>query len=459
LLQKNFLFFTLLCITSLHALPVDNLWGQDTTSSSETGVGVEILEAERQAVEWLKGQIVPNNIVPEPDPSRRRLMLSYLLPLDDPAYPYIYSRSFIYDDALGVIAMTMAGEYRRAENVLSAFARLIREDGSFWFAYNTSNNWPSEEDHEGALIRMGAIAWAGYAATFYLNAQLRMDQSYLETDFLAKDFLEMAEKIARFVLNHQIIDQSDKRNGLVTGGWATYSLKMPGNADNPVEEYSESNITWVSMEHNIDIYFFLRDLGRLTGKGEYIAAAELVREGLMRLWSNKKGQFIQGIKGDQRLDTALPLDGASWASLFLLSIGEERLARRCLATVEKYFVAQSGDSRGYKPYYAERVFEDRRVNGYFFPDEPGMRWSDLDIIWGEGSLGVASAYAMAGDTGKAREIIRSMLTLRIDGGFRYATVNVPYQFSNSPSVASTAWFVIAVQVLKDKDMRAAFWGK
>jgi hypothetical protein len=459
LLQKNFLIFALLCFSSLHALPVDDVWGQDTHSIPETGIGEEILEAERQAVEWLKGQIVPNNIVPEPDPSRRRLMLSYQLPPDDPAYPYIHSRSFIYDDALGVIAMTMAGEYRMAEYVLSALLRLIREDGSFWFAYNTSNNWPSEEDHEGALIRMGAIAWAGYAATFYLNAQLRMDQSFIENDFLAKDFLDMSEKIARFVLNHQIREQSDKRYGLVTGGWATYSLKMPGDDETPVEEYSESNITWVSMEHNIDLYFFLRDLGRLTGKREYIAAAERVRDGLMRLWSNKKGQFIQGIKGDQRADTALPLDGASWASLFLLSIGEERLARRCLATVEKHFVAQSDKLRGYKPYYAETVFENRRVNGYFFPEDPGMRWADLDIIWGEGSLGVATAYAMTGNTEKAKEIIESILSLRVDGGFRYATVSVPYQFSNQPSVASTAWFVIAVQVLKDENMRAAFWGK
>jgi hypothetical protein len=426
---------------------------------SHTDIGEEILEAERQAVDWLKGQIVPNNIVPEPDPSRRRLMLSYLLPHDNPAYPYIYSRSFIYDDALGVVALTMAQEYRRAELVLGALMRLIREDGSFWFAYNTGNNWPSDEDHEGALIRMGAIAWAGYAATFYLNAQLRIDQNFLETDVLAKDILEMAEKIARFVLKHQIRNQSDKRNGLVTGGWASYSLNMPDNVDKPIEEYDESNITWVSMEHNIDIYFFLRDLGRLTGKGEYIAAAELVREGLMRLWSNKKGQFIRGIKGNQRLDTALPLDGASWAALFLLSIGEDRMARKCLATVEKHFVAQSGNSRGYRPYYAETVFENRKVNGYFFPEEPGMRWTDLNIIWGEGSLGVATAYAMAGNTGKAREIIESMLHLRVDGGFRYATINIPYQFSNSPSVASTAWFVIAVQVLKDKDMRAAFWGE
>ncbi len=456
MLHKNFLFFLLLCITSLHALP---LRGQDTTSFSETSIAKDIIEAERQAVEWLKDQIVPNSIVPEPGPNRRRLMLSYLLSPDDPAYPYIYSRSFIYDDALGVIAMTMAGEYRIAEYVLSALTRLIREDGSFWFTYNTSNNWPSEEDHEGALIRMGAIAWVGYAATFYLNAHLRMDQDFLETDFLAKDFLDMAEKIARYVLNHQIRDQSDKRNGLVTGGWATYSLEMPDEADTPVEEYSEPNITWVSMEHNIDIYFFLRDLGRLTGKGEYIAAAELVREGLMRLWSSKKGQFIRGIKGNQSLDTALPLDGASWASIFLLSIGEDLMARRCLTTVENHFAVQSGVSRGYRPYYTEPVFEDRRVNGYFFPENPGMRWSELDIIWGEGSLGVATAYAKTGNTWRATEIIESMLPLRVDGGFRYATINIPYKFSNQPSVASTAWFVIAVQILKDEDMRAAFWGK
>ncbi len=96
--QKKTVFFPLLCIAMLFAVQVKRLSGRDNFILSETIVGKDILEAETQAVEWLKGQIIPNDIVPEPDPTRRRLVLSYMVPTDDPAYPYIYSRSFIYDN-------------------------------------------------------------------------------------------------------------------------------------------------------------------------------------------------------------------------------------------------------------------------------------------------------------------------------------------------------------------------
>ena len=149
------------------------------------------------------------------------------------------------------------------------------------------------------------------------------------------------------------------------------------------------------MEHNIDAYFFFRDLGRLTGDTRYTEAAERIRRGLLTTWEDEAGQFIRGIKGNQVLDTALPLDGASWASLFLFSIGERSKAERCLQTIEHYFGSRSEGMRGYRPYYAENVYETAAVNAYFYPEDPGKRWRDVDIVWGEGSLGVAAAYIKA----------------------------------------------------------------
>ncbi len=440
-------------------MSIINLQGQELSTYPEKIIGEDILEAERKALLWLKGQIVPNDIVPNPYPNRRRLIVSYLVQPDDPAYPYIHSRSFTYDNALGIIALTMAGEYRKAEYIIGALKRIMREDGSFWFTYNTKNSWPNEDDHEGAMIRTGAIAWVGYALTFYLNTRIRENENFLKEDLLAKDFLEMAESIARFVLRHQVKDPKDKRHGLVSGGWASYDLKLPAEIQKPVEEYMESEISWVSMEHNIDIYFFLRDLYRLTGKGEYEHAALLVKRGLLNLWSDEKGQFLRGIKGNQVIDTALPLDGASWASLFLFSIDEDRMARECLATIQNNFTSEFEGLRGYKPYYAETVYKDEKVNTYYFPKNPEMRWEDLNMIWIEGSLGVATAYIKAGNWRKGLETIKSLTSLHVDGGFRYSTMNIPYQFSNNPSVASTAWFVIAVEILKDEDLNKAFWGK
>jgi hypothetical protein len=56
-------------------------------------------------------------------------------------------------------------------------------------------------------------------------------------------------------------------------------------------------------------------------------------------------------------------------------------------------------------------------------------------------------------------IMESQAGLAVDGGFRYASHPVPYQFSDYPSVASTAWLVIATEMLRGTPAAALFWGK
>jgi hypothetical protein len=422
-------------------------------------LGDEVLQVEREAIRWLKEQMVPNTIVGEPHPERRRLVISYRIPENHPAFKYIYNRSFSYDNALAVIALTMAGAYQEAELILTALQRNMRDDGSFWFAYNTVNSWPNEGDNEGALIRTGAVCWVGYAAVFYLGVRAQEDEFFLEEDVLAQDLLDMAEQIGEWVLVRQVHDPHDLRHGLVTGGLGTYQLAVDEKENNLLELFHRDEIAWVSMEHNIDAYYFLRDLGRLTREERYKRASEEIKKDLLTLWRTDRGQFIRGIKGDQAIDAALPLDGASWASLFLNSIGERGKARRCLNAIERDFRCQSEDVWGYRPYYAEPVFEEGEVNAYFYPDDPDKRWRDMEIVWGEGSLGVAAAYMKGGQKAKAVEIVEAMLPLSVEGGLQYATVDVPYQFSTDPSVASTAWFVMVVEMLRKPELNALFWDK
>src|SRR6185503_20869495 len=52
--------------------------------------------------QWLERQVVPNGLVPEPDPTRRRLLMS--LELSPVKFPRNFHRSAIYDDALGALA-------------------------------------------------------------------------------------------------------------------------------------------------------------------------------------------------------------------------------------------------------------------------------------------------------------------------------------------------------------------
>jgi hypothetical protein len=431
----------------------------DQLPGSNPMLGDEVLRVEGEAIRWLKEQMVPNTIVQEPNPGRRRLIISYRIPENHPAFQYIYSRSFSYDNALAVIALTMAGAYQEAELIFTALQRIMRDDGSFWFAYNTVNSWPNEGDNEGAILRTGAVCWIGYAAVFYLGVRAHEDEFFLEEDLLAQDILDMAEKIGEWVLARQVHDPRDLRHGLVTGGLGTYQLAVDEEENKLLEHYSRDEIAWVSMEHNIDAYYFLRDLGRLTENERYKRASEEIKKGLLTLWRTDRGQLIRGIKGDQAVDNALPLDGASWASLFMSSIGERGKAKRCLETIERNFRSQSKGILGYRPYYAEPVFEEGEVNAYFYPDDPDKRWRDMEMVWGEGSLGVAAAYIKSDQAEKAMEIVEAMLPLSVEGGMRYGTVEIPYQFSIDPSVASTAWFVMVVEMLKKPELNASFWDK
>lgn len=412
---------------------------------------------EAEAVEWLVRQMVPNETVPAPAPNRRRLLLSYRVSRDDPVYRYLYGRSAIYDDALGAIAFTMVHRYRETEYLLSSIARLVGADGSLWFAYNTQNDWPSESDHEGALVRTGALAWVGYALTYYLQARELENAGFAFQDPLGFQYRQGAEAIAQYILARQVSASDDPRSGLVTGGTGFSMVTFPDATASPLETYRDAAAQWVSTEHNIDAWYFLRDLGRLTSNPRYSEAAEQIRLRLLGLWSDPDGQFIQGIHDDLTPDTVLPLDGASWGAIFLLSQGRDAQAGRCLDAMEKRFGVRLSDVRGYRPYRSEPVFTDERVNKFYYPPA-GRLWEDLPFVWGEGSLGAAAAYIRAGQTGEALDVMESMRALAVDGGLRYASAPVPYQFPDYPSVASTAWFVIAAEMQRGTPVGALFWG-
>ena len=428
------------------------------TSAPGAAVSPAIEQMEAGAVQWLARQMVPNPTVPAPESSRRRLLLSYRVSPEDPAYRYIYGRSAIYDDALGAVAFTMVRRYREAEYLLGAITRLVRADGGLWFAYNTQNDWPSESDHEGAIVRTGAASWAGYALTYYLQARALDSPGFISKDPLGIQFRKSAESIARYVLARQVPAGPDPRAELVTGGIGSSVLAIPEGTAGPTEVSSAAAVGWVSAEHNVDAWYFLRDLGRLTADARYSDAAERIRARVLTLWSERNGQFIQGIHEDRTPDMALPLDAASWGAIFLLSQGRDAQAARCLEVMEGRFAVQVGELRGYRPYGSEPVYTDARVNAFYYPTGGGL-WSDLPLVWCEGSFGAAAAYIRAGRPAEARAIMESLAGLAVDGGFRYASIPVPYQFSDYPSVASTAWLVIATEMLRGTPAGGLFWGE
>lgn len=432
---------------------VGSLHAQAQLSISDE-VRASLQEHQQAAVEWLVEQLVPNEVVPDPNPARRNLIVSYRIPPDDPVYPFLFGRSFIYDGAVAAIAFTMSGRYREAQRVLLGLARQVREDGSVWFGLNTQNAWPSEADSGGAVVRSGASAWVGYAATFYLRGRLAADPDFELDDNAARRIRTLAVRVAEHLLGLQVEDPADRRYGLVTGGLGTYSYTVD-DADEIVAAFDPSPVGWASTEHNIDAYYLFRDLGGLTGDERLLRAADRVRAGLLSLWSEEHGQFYQGVKVDGRVDTVLPLDTASWGSLFLGSVGELARSDRALVSAQTRF--RLGSRNHYRPYADDLVFESPEVSRVLF-GKADTHWNDVEIAWIEGSQGVASALVQAGAYREAVDTMLAALEYEVDGGFRYASVEIPELFSSFPSVASTGWFVIATELLLDETNRGLFWG-
>ncbi len=413
-----------------------------------------------KALEWIHSQIVPNTSVPSPSPDRRNLIISYDVPENDEAYPYIYSRSSIYDNAVAAIAFLFYNQQNKAGDILEALSRLVNDDGSLFFSYNTHNSWPNKGDHEGAVIRSGALAWVGYATVLYLEQRLAENPEDYKRSSRVKLLKDKSIAMADYILSQMVEDRKDERYGLVKGGYGLYELKYDPANRKVIQPFIARPVGWCSTEHNIDSYFFLRDLGRLTGDERFLGAAEGIKSSLLsKLWDDDCGQFIQGIKADGRLDKNLALDCTYWGSLFLCALGEEKKAKRCLETGSKY---RNPSGIGFKPYLGTMVYEDPEVNAFFFPSYPGKTWDSLDIDWFEGTLGMTTGYLKNGFSEKANRILEDIdkfFRKQKKGALPYSTYSLPFQFNTYPSAASTSWYLIVNGALDDETVRRKFCSK
>ncbi|MBN1383572.1 MAG: exosortase-associated EpsI family protein [Elusimicrobia bacterium] len=411
----------------------------------------------KKSIEWLNRQMVPNDVVQSPANDRRNLILSYELPETADAYKYIFSKSSLYDNGVAVIAFTIEHQFEQASKIIDAIMRMGGTDGELFFTFNTHNTWPNKEDSWGAIIRSGASAWAGQAIVFYLRARLLDDPEIISKNTELQNYLSYAELIADNMLKRRITDNQDARYGLVTGGKGTYVLKLNHEINKVEEQFVPDEVTWCSIEHNIDMYFFLKDLGKLSSKQKYRDAAELMGKRIVaQCWNEKAGQFNRGQSAAQS-DEVMALDCASWGSLFLLSRNHEKKAVRAARTAAKYS-CRIEKGIGYKPYLGKPIYETYEVGKYYFPGNPKKSWDDVNMMWTEGALGVSLAYLRIGDKSKGEKVVKEVLRHSSEtGGIHYSTMYVPHEFSEAPAVAPTGWLIINIGVIENNKIADLFW--
>lgn len=414
-------------------------------------------QTRKEAIGWLSGQLVPNDTVPSSANNRRNLILSYQLPKTTDAYPYIFNRSSLYDNGVAAIAFTIEGQFEQTSKIIDAIMRMGGSNGELFFSFDTHNTWPSKDDSYGAIVRSGASAWAGHAIVFYLRARLLETPDIISENSQLQSYLDYAKIIADNMLKQVVTDPRDDRYGLIRGGSGSYVLEFNKDTKKVEEKFVPGAVSWCSVEHNIDVYFFLRDLGKITGEVRYQDAAELIGRRLIeQCWNRKEGQFNRGQHLGQA-DEVMALDCASWGALFLFSLGRNEKVLLATESANRYANTIQGGT-GYKPYANKLIYEDYEVGEYYFPDDPQKSWNDVDMMWTEGSLGVALAHLRIGNRAIGKKIIEEVIKYQSEsGGIYHSSIYMPHGFYQAPAVAPTGWLIIVLGVLEDNRIAQLFW--
>lgn len=376
------------------------------------------------------------SLVPWPEPgSPGRVALT------DP----LAGRVATYDSALVVVVLTRRGARDEAASVLDGLAALQRPDGSLPFSFVLPR-----PDETIPYVRSGAVAWVGYAAAEYLDA---------DSGGPARPrALALARGAAAYLMGRQISAPGDARDGLVRGGAGTFRYELDARGEIR-ERLEREDIEWASVEHNIDTFFFMRALARVTGESKYADVAARIARGLARAWDGVHGQLARGMTAGGP-DPLLVLDCASWGSIFLGASGDRDRAETAASVADAGFGSRDPrtGARGHRAQSRGPVVEGELLMRVLGAKLPARDWSQLEAVWPEGSAGVALAASRVGRRERARAILDGLEPLRAaDGSLPTSTIDVPFVFDTRPSVAGTAWVELVRFELGRAPEHPTFW--
>lgn len=363
------------------------------------------------------------------------------LAVTDPAR----GRVAAYDSALVVLVMIRRGAREEAARIIEGLLALQAADGSLPFSFVLP-----KPDEPVPYVRSGAVAWVGYAAAEYLDAD-RAGPARAEA-------IALARGAATYLLGRQITKAGDPRDGLVRGGAGVFRYEL--DAKGEIRERLEAeDIAWTSVEHNIDTFFFLRALARVTGEASYAEAAARIARALARAWNGTRGQLARGV-GSAGTEEVPTLDCAAWGSVFLGASGDRDRADTSASVADASFATRDPRSgaRGHRAQRSGPLIEAALLQRVLGPKLPARDWSELEAVWPEGSAGVALAAWRAGRVDRARGILDALEPLRAaDGSLPSSTVDVPFLFDTKPSIAGTAWVELVRFELGRPVGQPSFW--
>jgi hypothetical protein len=327
------------------------------------------------------------------------------------------STAFVYDNALAAIALVACGNVTSATTIGNALSLAVRHDRTFtdgrvrnayragpvsegapalpgWWD-GKQNIWAEDAAQDGTST--GNVAWAALAL-------LTLHQATKQESFLAD-----AEHLIDWVIAN-VSSGSGFR-----GGFHGYDPQ-------------QVRLTWISTEHNVDVYAAATWLFRLTGERKYADAASQARQFLERAFD--MDHFLLGTKPDGSLADSgmLALDVQLWPWMAIPDAPAQwRTALNFAAT---HLAVEDG-------------FD---FNG------------DRDGLWVEGTAQASLGYRIAGDPVRSTQLLTTLEADRTPSGFLNATraarvstglsldptkTEADFFYFRRPHLGATAWATLA----------------
>jgi hypothetical protein len=327
------------------------------------------------------------------------------------------STAFVYDNALAAIALVACGEVNSATIIGNALSLAARNDRTFrdgrvrnayrpgpvgkgppalpgWWDAN-QKIWAEDAAQDGSST--GNVAWAALAL-------LTLHQATKQESFLAD-----AGRLIDWVIANVSTGSGFR------GGFHGYDPQ-------------QVRLTWISTEHNVDVYAAAAWLFRLTGEQKYADAASEARRFLGRAFDGD--HFLLGTKPDGSLadPSMLALDVQLWPWMAIPDAPAQW--RSALNFAATHLAVKDG-------------FD---FNG------------DRDGLWVEGTAQASLAYRIAGDPRRSAQLLATLEADRTPSGFLNATrgarvstglsidptaTEADFFYFRRPHLGATAWATLA----------------
>lgn len=337
--------------------------------------------------------------------------------------------SFVYDNALALLAFLAANDLPRAR--LIADAMVYAQDHDRYFndgrlrnAYQSGDlTLPPGWKPNGRAGTVRIPGWYDSAQEKWLEDSMQVgthagNMAWAILALLAfhekaggEAYLAAAERLGEWVEEHC---RDARGAGGYTGGYDGW-------------EPRQTRLLYKSTEHNLDLYVAFERLYLVTRREAWHERALHARGFALAMWDDSDGKFWTGTTEDglSVFTDVIPIDCQTWSILALQHLDPSVL--RALDFVETRL---------------------RVRHGFDFNE-------DCDGVWLEGTAQMASALYQAGRREKADELVRWLQVVRMPSGGIAATdrdrvttgFNLsdgnPWLYFRRPHIGATSWLLLA----------------